>query len=257
MSQGLEESEAHGAADEQGVGGPEQALYDAELVRNLRPAEDGDEGAFGVFEDLVEVVDLLLHQEARGGRQPLCHPDGRGVRPVGRPERVVNVEVRQGRELIRELGVVLGLARIEAGVLEQHDTPDRVVEGLFHLGADGSVELLYRLAQKLLEPRRDRVHRILRIGLALRTAEVGDQNRTSPLRKEVPDGRQRAYYARVVRDFAVFYGHVEVNPHQNPFVTHAEVSDAPLVHVPPFGRRRQASAVSFYWSDDTGFRRST
>src|SRR5215210_3896132 len=151
VAEGLEEREAHRATDEQRIRGFQQALYNGELVRDLRPPENGDERALGMFEYLVEVVDLLLHQEPRCRGQPLGHPDGRGVRPVGRAEGVVYVEVGEGRELIREPRIVLGLAWIEPGVLEQHEAPAvPIVEGLFHVGADGGVELLYGPAEQLM-----------------------------------------------------------------------------------------------------------
>jgi hypothetical protein len=133
---------------------------------------------------------------------------------MGRAERVVYVEVGQGRELIREPRIITGLSWIESGVLKQHHAPAvPIIEGLYHIGADGGIELLYGLAEQLLEPRGDRLHSILLVGLALGTAEVRDQDRTSPPFEEVPDRRQRAPDTRVVRDLTILDGHVEVYAH--------------------------------------------
>ena len=59
---------------------------------------------------------------AAAPRRPAAVRDalGRRVRAVRRTERVVDVDVRRG-QLLRELGVVRGLARIEARVLEHAD----------------------------------------------------------------------------------------------------------------------------------------
>ena len=43
------------------------------------------------------------------------------VGSVGGPEGVVNEEIKGGSQLSRELGIVLGLLRVEAGVLEEED----------------------------------------------------------------------------------------------------------------------------------------
>jgi hypothetical protein len=56
------------------------------------------------------------------------------VRAVSRTEGVVDIEVGQRGELLGELGGVLRLARIEAGVLEEHyPRPVPVVQGFLHL----------------------------------------------------------------------------------------------------------------------------
>src|SRR5919112_3623526 len=101
VAEGLEERESHSSTDEQRVRGFQQALYDAQLIRDLRLPENGDEGALGMFEDLIQVCDLLFHQESCCRGQPLGYPDGRGVRPMGRAECIVYVEIGEGGELIR------------------------------------------------------------------------------------------------------------------------------------------------------------
>jgi hypothetical protein len=67
----------------------------------------------------------------------------------------------------------------------------------------------------------------------------------SPFLEEVPDSRQRPPDTRVVRDLAIFDGHVEIHTHQHPFVPHVDVFDASFVHEPPFGRLSISAQSAF------------
>ena len=58
----------HLPADEDGVGEIGQALQDADLVLDLRAADDGDEEALGALEQAGELAKLALEQEAGVGR---------------------------------------------------------------------------------------------------------------------------------------------------------------------------------------------
>ena len=59
----LEEGVGHAAADDHLVHLVDEVLDELDLVGDLGPAEDGEEGVLGRREDLLEVVQLLLHQE--------------------------------------------------------------------------------------------------------------------------------------------------------------------------------------------------
>src|SRR5262249_1195705 len=66
-------------------------------------------------------------------------PFDRGVRAMRRAERVVDVEIRERRELRRELRIVLLFFGMKAQVLEQHDAGAggvRLIDRLLHLVAD-------------------------------------------------------------------------------------------------------------------------
>src|SRR2546429_141507 len=91
------------------------------------------------------------------GREETRPRLGGGVRPVGRPERVVHVEVAQGGERLGKAGVVRLFARPEAGVLDQchtaareaaagRDTARRIGDEL-----DGRSQDALDVAQNLLE----------------------------------------------------------------------------------------------------------
>jgi hypothetical protein len=85
-----------------------------------------------------------------------------------------------------------GLARVEPQVLEQLDTRSQ-------LGQAGP----------------DRVHRVLRVGCALRAAQVAARgDRRTPLLEPL-DGGQRGADAQVVADLAVAQRDVEVGPQQD------------------------------------------
>ena len=119
---GLEERVAHRAADEDRVGDLQEGVDDADLVGDLRAADDRDERPARVREDPGQRLDLALQQAARGrALDVLDDADRRGVRAVRGAEGVVDVEVREIAEALGQLGVVLRLARLEADVLEHHD----------------------------------------------------------------------------------------------------------------------------------------
>jgi len=82
----------HLAADEYRVRAGAEVLEDAELVVDLGAAGDQDERTPDVAEQLPEVLELLLEEQPRVGRQERRHPDRRGVRAVHRAERVLDEE---------------------------------------------------------------------------------------------------------------------------------------------------------------------
>jgi hypothetical protein len=96
-----------------------ERLEDADLVLHLRAPEHGDERPRGILEQRAELLQLPQHEQARVSGQEARNALRRGVRPVSRAERVIDVEVAVGRELAGVLGVVRLLARVEARVLEQ------------------------------------------------------------------------------------------------------------------------------------------
>ncbi len=120
-----EEREAHRAADQHAVGELEEAVDHADLVGHLRAAEHRDERARRVLEDLAERLDLALEQPAGGAREQVRDALGARVRAVRGAERVVDVDVGELGERACELRVVLGLAGLEADVLEHQDLARR------------------------------------------------------------------------------------------------------------------------------------
>ncbi len=119
LALGDEEGVGHPAADDDDVDLVHQVGQDLDLARHLGPADDRRERSLGILEESRQGLDLGLHQQAGVGRQELGDADRRGMRPVGGPEGVVDVQVGVGGQGLGEGGVVLLLLDVEAEVLEQ------------------------------------------------------------------------------------------------------------------------------------------
>ena len=162
------------------------------LVRDLRTAEDGEEGALGVLKSLGEVLELLLDEEARGALRQL-DTDHRRVRTVRSAKGVVDIHIAELREALTEGGdrggVGLGLRAVlvldgsllldvEAEVLEQDDGAlGGVFDGLLDLRADAVREEDDVLAAELLaEFCGDGLERVFFVYLAVGAAEVGHED---------------------------------------------------------------------------------
>jgi hypothetical protein len=137
-----EEREEHSAADQQPVDAREQMRDDAQLVADLRAAEDDGVRPLGVLGEAIEDVQLGGDQQAGRGRQDLCEVVHRGLLAVYDTEAVRDEGVAESGELFGEgaaLPLVLrGLARVEPQVLDDRDVAvlqgrDGLVSGL----ADG------------------------------------------------------------------------------------------------------------------------
>ena len=116
-----EERVRHRAADAEDLDALEQVLDDADLVRHLGAAEDGDERRFGVLQHRRQDLDLARAAGSRRAlsREVLHHAGGRGVRAVRGAEGVVHVDVASRASCGGERRVVLLLLGVEAQVLEQ------------------------------------------------------------------------------------------------------------------------------------------
>ena len=101
---------------------PPRLLQDAELVLDLRAARDEDERPLDVAEQRAELA--RARARAAGRRRRAAAARRRSVDACARcaePKASLHEEVAVVGELARELGVVLRLARVEAGVLEHVD----------------------------------------------------------------------------------------------------------------------------------------
>src|SRR5690606_11425114 len=232
----LEEGVGHAAADDHAVDLVEQVLDQLDLVGDLGPAEDRQERPLGVLERLAEVLELLLHEQARGALGQV-DADHRGVGAVGRTERVVDIHVaelgQRGAERLHVFGFrLLALfGRVETQVLEQHDLPGvELGTRRFDLRADAVVQERHLAAEQRLELLGDRRERVLGLGtLALGATEVAHQDHAGATLEGELDRRQSRDDARVVGDLAVGHGHGEVHAHEDSFAGEVEVGDAQLL----------------------------
>ena len=231
MALGGQKRERHRAADAEHVGELQEAFDDADLVADLGTAEDRDQRALGILHDRAEHTDLALHQAAGGAGQETGDALGAGVRPVGGAERVVDVRVGQFRELGRELGVVLGLARLVADVLEhEHLTRCEPLGQLLDLGSDHRRRQRHRRADQLRQAIGDGPQR--QVGFAVSwPAQVGDEHQPGAAAAQLLQRGQCRADPGVVGHARRAVGvvgerDVEVDAHENALAVHIEVVEA-------------------------------
>ena len=136
----VEEGIGHASADDDGVGFFKQVVDDADLVGDLGPADDGDEGLVWLCQGFAHIGELFFHQQTGGGvRDEVGDAFRRGVGPVGAAEGVVDVDVAKAGELFRKGGVVGLFFWVEAEVFKQ--------EGLagFKIGGEFGGDLAYAI----------------------------------------------------------------------------------------------------------------
>ena len=227
---GEEEGVSHAATDDQGVGGVDEVIEDADLGGNLGTADDGDERALRVGEDAGEGIDLLLEQEAGHGRQILGGAHDGTLGAVGGAKGVEDEDVAVRSERLGDLGVVLLLALVEADVLENED-----LAGLESLDS-GSGLLAVRVgdeghikAGKLGELGGDGLEGELGLEAgAVRTAEVAHEDDAGVVVDQVLDGREGSVDAGGVTDNAVLDRHVEVDADEDALAVDVDVADGLL-----------------------------
>ena len=91
------------------------------LVETLAPPTMAIDRLLRRLQRLVERLELGLHGAAGIGRQLVAEPFGRGMRAVRGREGVVDPDVAELGERGDEGRIVLLLALVEAGVLQQQD----------------------------------------------------------------------------------------------------------------------------------------
>ena len=131
-----------------------------------------------MLQRVAEVAQLLFHQQA-GGRlaHQRDHRLDRRMRPVRRAERVVDVDVGERRERLRERRIVLFLFGMKPQVLEQdHASVGRTADRRLRRGADAVLGERHRPVQQFGQPCGDRPQAHLRIRLALRPPEMRRQD---------------------------------------------------------------------------------
>ena len=120
---------------------------------------------------------------------------------MNRAEGVGHIDLSHRGHLTGQLGVVLGLARLKAGVLQQHNLAGLEGGGLgLGVGAHHVPGHDHRLAQQLAETDGDRLQGQLGLHLTLGLAQVraGDDRR--PLVQQVLNGGQGGADALIVGD---------------------------------------------------------
>ncbi len=187
------------------------------------------------------------------GGQVLRHALRGRVRAVGGPEGVVDIEIGEAGEGLRQLRIVLGLARLEAGVLEQQDLPGPETRGkrLDVLADDrrGQGDLG---PDQFTESLGDRSQRERRVTI-LRPAQMrGEDDRCAALAQQL-DRRQGAADPGVVGDAAIVERDVEVDPDERAPALGRRVADARLAERGVAAQATAAGSSTFAASSTTRF----
>ena len=228
------EGVGHAAADNDGVGLLEQVVDYADLVADLRAAQDGHEGPRGVGQGLAHDGDLFLHQESRIRRQESRNAGGGGVGAVHGAEGIGHVHVRHLRQLLREVGAILLLTLVKAQVLEQQQLARLQGRGL-GLGvlADNVLCKNNFHPEQLGKPlgHGSQSQALLPLALGLAKVRAGDNG--GAVLEQVLDGRQSGDYALVARDLAglLVLGHIKIAAQEHLLAMGIEVPDRLLVVV--------------------------
>ena len=175
-----QEGVGHGAADHQRLDLADEVSSRSSLVETLAPPTMAITGRCGCP---APSPAPRVRPAWRGRHRPAAvgEPFGRGVRAVGGGEGVVDVDVAELGQRGDERGIVLLLARVEAGVFEQQD-----VAGLhrgdrgFGRGADAVLGEGDRPARRCARRGGDRLQRLLRVA-ALGPAEMREQDHLAAL----------------------------------------------------------------------------
>ena len=147
---------------------------------------------------------------------------------MGAAESVVDIDIGNGGKLFGEGGIIGLLLVVEADVLQkQHVSGLERGDGGGDFGADAVVHERHGAAEHFPQERGDGLKRHGGFALALRTAQMGGQNRLGAAADEQAQGGQRFLDAGAVVDhhFAVllFHRHVEVHADEHPFPGHIEI----------------------------------
>jgi len=226
----LDEGEGHAAADDEFVDLREQAVDDADLVRNFRSAEDRDERSFRIIESLAQVLDLLLDEEACHAGKGMGHALCRGMGSVGGAKCIVHIEFCVRCQLGAEHRVILLLFSMEAKVLEENDVAGHHrLARLLNFGAYTVGEEWNVLAKQFGQTACHRFQAEFGFRLTLRAAEVAAEDDGCAVLKQVLDGGEGLYDAPVVGDRLTVQRNVEVAAHEHALTLDVDVSDGLLV----------------------------
>ena len=228
-SERVKEGVGHRAADRERIDPVEQVAEEIELGGDLGAADDRGEGPRRRFQSARQRFQFGLHRPPRGGGQKMSQPFRRSVRAVRGGKGVVDVDFPERGERPRESGIVRFLAGVETQVLEQQDLARaKPLSRSFGDGADAvlgerDLAAAERPAQGPDEGAQGQVVQ----ALALRSAEMGKDNRRSALVADLPDGGREAVEPGRVGDGPLFHRNVEIGAQQHPLSGEREGTDRP------------------------------
>ena len=214
----MKEGVCHRAADGEHVDPVEQVAEEIELGGDLGAADDRGKRPRGRFQSAFQRRQLGLHRPPRGGRQEVRHPFRRSVRAVRRRKGVVDVDVAESGERPGEVGIVGFLTGMETQVFEQQHVARTEPRGRsFGDGTDAVFRERHLAAAKRLAQGPDEWAQGQFVqALALRSAEMGKDDRRSTPGADFLDGGGQTIQPGRIGDDPVLHRDVEVGAQQDP-----------------------------------------
>jgi len=155
------------------------------------------------------------------------------MRPVGGAERVVHIEVAEGRQLFGEDRVVARLPRVEPDVFQHQDVAVvHGVDGRLRGRSNAIIDVFDRPLQQFAESGGQRRRPRGFVDLAIRAAEVRHQDHPGAAAHQVLDRRQRLADPGVVLDAAILDRDVEVDAEEHALPGDVDIADGGFLEGP-------------------------
>ena len=245
---GEQERVGHAAADDEDVDLVHEIFEQIELGRHFGAADDRSDGALRTAKRGLQRLELLLHRPSCVRGQLVGEPIRRRMCAMGGGEGVIDIDVAELGELVDMGRIVLLLALMEAGVLEQEHVAvlhfgDRVVGRL----ADAVGRESDRPLDDVGDSGGDGLERIGLVRAALGPAEMREQNDLAAFVRDFRDGRRNALDARRIGHAAVFRRNVEIDAQEHAFAGHVGVVERAerFAHVSASQAFRRQRCVQF------------
>src|SRR6188508_1943867 len=231
---GFQKGEGHAATDDDLVHALAEVLDDADLPGDFCAAENGDERSYGIFDCTFEIFNFLLQQKARGGNgHVLRDPDRGSVGPMRGTEGIVDVDVAERSQRLRECLIIFFFAGMKAKIFEEHDVAGlHFGDEAFYIRADAVGGKDDVFSEQPSEPLRDGRQTEFWIERALRASEVGADNGFSAVVDHTVDCRKRGADPGIVGDLQrIVERHVEIGADNHPLARQRDVVDRLLMQI--------------------------
>ena len=224
---------SHTAADDDGINLVNHVGNNADLVRNLRAANDSNERTLRSLQSLADEVDLLLHQEACYGLQILGNANIGCMSAVGNTESIVYSNVSQSSQLLCKLRIILLFFLVITEILKKQDlTRLQISSSLLCLRTYTIRCPLYILLEYFGKPLEDVLGGELVLASLRWTADVAGENNSSTLLQQVGYGRNSSLNTGIVGDVHVLIErNIVVNTAEYLFTLQINVFNGFLVHI--------------------------
>jgi hypothetical protein len=187
-----------------------------ELGRDLRPADYGRYRPLRIAERLLQCFQLGLHGAAGEARQEMRDPLSRRMRAVGSREGVVDVVIAEPCHRLRQLRIVLLLARVKARILEHADVAGKHGrDRALGFGPAAIFDKSDGATRQAVDRKHQLRRRHVRPLLALWPAEVRQQKHDGASVAELEHGRKHRSKPRVVGHLRAVHRDIQVDSNEH------------------------------------------